>query len=104
MLQASSLVPSGFAVETVVVDGDNLMIAVRPVVLSVRCPACEAVCDRVHSQYRRTLADLPAAGPTDRLGITGSALLLSRSDLPSTDFRRTFRRRDPTEGAAYGPS
>lgn len=62
MLQASSLVPSGFAVETVVVDGDNLMIAVRPVVLTVRCPACGAVCDRVHSQYRRTLADLPAAG------------------------------------------
>ena len=62
MLQASSLVPSGFAVETVVVDGDNLMIAVRPIALTVRCPACEAVCDRVHSQYRRTLADLPAAG------------------------------------------
>ena len=38
------------------------MIAVRPVVLTVRCPACGAVCDRVHSQYRRTLADLPAAG------------------------------------------
>ena len=62
MLHTSRLVPSGFAVENAVVDGDRLMIAVRSILLTARCPSCDAICDRVHSRYRRTLADLPAAG------------------------------------------
>ena len=38
------------------------MIAIRGAATVCRCPMCGKVCSRVHSQYRRRLADLPAAG------------------------------------------
>src|SRR6185437_6410724 len=43
-------------------DDDGFVIAIRGAASVCRCPACGGVCDRVHSQYRRRLADLPAGG------------------------------------------
>ncbi len=42
-------------------DGD-FVIATRGAATVCRCPMCGGVCSRVHSHYRRRLADLPAAG------------------------------------------
>jgi transposase len=61
-LHASKLVPFGLAVETATFDDDKVLIAVRSDGKSGRCPVCARGSDRVHSRYRRTLADLPAAG------------------------------------------
>jgi transposase len=58
----SELVPRGFVVESGVKDDDGFVIAIRGAASVCRCPACGGVCDRVHSQYRRRLADLPAGG------------------------------------------
>lgn len=41
-----------------------LVQAVQP---QARCPACDRVSRRVHSRYRRTVADLPCAGSRVRL-------------------------------------
>jgi transposase len=58
----SELVPRGFVVESATKDDDGFVIAIRGAVSVCRCPACGGLCGRVHSQYRRRLADLPAAG------------------------------------------
>ena len=58
----SELVPRGFVVESATRDGDGFVIAIRGSASVCRCPMCGCVCGRVHSQYRRRLADLPATG------------------------------------------
>jgi transposase len=63
----SELVPRGFVVECATRDGDGFVIAVRGAATVCRCPMCGGVCSRVHSQYRRRLRDLPAAGARIRL-------------------------------------
>ena len=60
--EVSELVPRGFVVESAMKDDDGLVIAIRGAATVCRCPMCGGVCSRVHSQYRRRLGDLPAAG------------------------------------------
>ena len=58
----SELVPRGFVVESATRDGEGFVIAIRGSASVCRWPICGCVCGRVHSQYRRRLADLPATG------------------------------------------
>lgn len=58
----SELVPRGFVVESATKDDSGFVVVIRGIAVDCRCPACGNACRRVHSQYRRRLADLPAAG------------------------------------------
>jgi transposase len=60
--EVSELVPRGFVVERAMKDDDGFVIAIRSAATFCRCSMCGGVCSRVHSQYRRRLGDLPAAG------------------------------------------
>jgi transposase len=60
--EVSELIPRGFVVESAMKDDDGFVIAIRGAATVCRCPTCGGVCSRVHSQYRRRLGDLPAAG------------------------------------------
>src|SRR5277367_1332214 len=66
-LRPSPLVPRGFAVDGAASDGAGLVIAVRSVSRANTCPNCGTTSRRVHSRYRRCLADLPMAGRPVRL-------------------------------------
>jgi zinc-finger of transposase IS204/IS1001/IS1096/IS1165 len=61
-LSRSSLVPSGFVVESAYHDGDRAIITVRPSRGFGQCPSCGTVSRRVHSHYRRRVTDLPLSG------------------------------------------
>jgi transposase len=61
-LQRSSLVPSGFVVESAYFEGDKAVIAVRASGSVGLCPSCGTVSRRVHSRYRRRVTDLPLSG------------------------------------------
>jgi hypothetical protein len=61
-LQRSSLVPSGFVVESAYYEGDKAVIAVRASGSVGLCPSCGTVSRRVHSRYRRRVTDLPLSG------------------------------------------
>lgn len=52
----------GLVVSAVTVTADLTAVAVAPTASSARCPTCGHLSDRIHSRYRRTLADL-AVGP-----------------------------------------
>src|SRR5258707_8603805 len=66
-LKPSTLVPRGFVVDGTSSDGPGLVIAVRPVSRTSKCPGCKTNSERVHSGYHRRLADLPLAGRPVRL-------------------------------------
>ena len=64
---SSDLVPRGFAVDDVVMDGTAALITVRALTAACACPGCGTRSERIHSRYRRRLADLPIAGRPVRL-------------------------------------
>ena len=66
-LRRSSLVPSGFVVESAFYEADRILITVRAVRSFSLCPACGTVSRRVHGHYRRRVADLPLAGRSAQL-------------------------------------
>ncbi len=66
-LRSSTLVPRGLAVESAALEDGEAVIVVRAVSRASVCPGCGASSDRVHSRYRRRLADLPIAGHPVRL-------------------------------------
>src|SRR5271166_3887180 len=63
----STLVPRGFAVDGVVSDESGVAITVHSTSSGNACPECGSVSERVHSRYRRCLADLPMAGRPVRI-------------------------------------
>lgn len=65
--RASRLVPQGFVVADAASDGGGTSITVRPLAKASTCPGCGTPSERVHSRYRRRLADLPIAGRPVRL-------------------------------------
>jgi transposase len=58
----STLVPRGLVVEEAMLDGSGARITVRAMTKASVCPGCGNRSERVHSRYRRRLADLPIAG------------------------------------------
>ena len=66
-LRPATLVPRGFVVDEVTSDGAGALITVRGVGNASSCPGCGRASERVHSRYRRHLADLPMAGKPVRL-------------------------------------
>ena len=61
-LQRSSLVPSGFVVESACFEGDKIIIAVRSSGSVGRCPCCGTISRLVRSRYKRHVIDLPLSG------------------------------------------
>jgi transposase len=60
--QVSTLVPRGFVVDDATSDEAGALIMVRSVAVVSACPGCGTQSGRIHSRYRRHLADLPIAG------------------------------------------
>lgn len=67
VLRPSSLVPPGFAVVSAFTEKGATTIVMRSTSMTSRCPGCGAASCRVHSRYRRQIADLPLAGRAVRL-------------------------------------
>jgi transposase len=61
-LDPSALIPAGFVVDEVVIEADRWVVRAHGAAHSSNCPACGQPSTRVHSRYRRHLADLPSAG------------------------------------------
>jgi transposase len=58
---ASFLIPPSLHVQALLLGDDGVTIRAAAEATDVRCPVCGEAADRVHSRYRRTLADLPWA-------------------------------------------
>src|ERR1035437_3752558 len=65
-----SLAPCGLVVERVETEAEGLLILARPASTTAVCPTCGSASARIHSTYRRMLADLPAQGRAVRISVS----------------------------------
>src|ERR1700675_842711 len=61
-LRVSSLIPAGLVVETVIEDGDMIVVTARAAAWTAMCPLCGSPSRLVHSRYVRRVSDLPCSG------------------------------------------
>jgi transposase len=71
------------------VEADSLTILLETAASTAACPICGVESNRVHSRYRRALADLPCFGKAVRLVITVRRFFCTDSQCP----RRIFAER-----------
>ena len=72
-LRRSSLVPTGFVVESGFCEADRTIITVRSSRGFGLCPSCGAASRRVHSHYQRRVTDLPLLGRIVQLMVIAAA-------------------------------
>lgn len=66
-IRGASLVPAGFSVDRVTRTKNGIEIAVHGSRRAGTCPSCGTISRRVHSRYRRQVADLPVSGQCVRV-------------------------------------
>ena len=66
---ATSLIPTnhGFRLEDVTIGPDHIVAILKATVPRATCPSCGTRSEAVHSQYQRTIIDLPWGSQTVRL-------------------------------------
>lgn len=64
------LLPAGFLLDRLALDGDTITAHLTAVSPTAECPACGLPASRVHSRYLRQIADLPSQGRQVRLRLT----------------------------------
>ncbi len=79
----------GLKLQDVAIDAKTVSLSVASTSSSVACPVCGRESARIHSHYRRTLADLPWGGRSVRLSLRVRRLRCSESGCP----RRIFAER-----------
>lgn len=106
----------GFSIEQITLADRVITILVQSQTMSASCPACARVSSRVHSRYRRRLADLPWSGRTVQLVIQVRRFFCKQPGCPCKTFaealptlaeryaRRTIRLKEVLEhlGLALG--
>jgi len=65
---------------------NQVRLAMHSVAASASCPVCGQSSERVHSRYRRTLADLPWQGIPVRVGLTARRFFCDHPDCPQRIF------------------
>lgn len=88
---------SGFSIEQITLADGVLTILAQSQTTSASCPACAWVSSRVHSRYRRRLADLPWSGRTVQLVVQVRRFFCKRPGCP----RKTFAEAIPTLAERY---
>ena len=94
---AARLLPSPLQVETLTLEDHGLTLDVKVPTPTAPCPTCAQSATRVHSDDRRTLADLPWATLPVSLSLQMRRFFC---DTPSCG-RRTFTERVPTVARPY---
>ncbi|PWB82743.1 MAG: transposase [Methylocystaceae bacterium] len=69
-LRPSAIVPRGLRAQRVSFDGETTTIEATAIAAFGQCPDCGSLSARVHSHYRRRLADLPLSGRVVRISLT----------------------------------
>jgi len=84
------IVPPGFRVDRVSIDGVTTFIEARGVSATGQCPSCGSISTRVHSRYQRQLADLPFAGRVVRMSLTARRFRCTTASCRRSIFTERF--------------
>jgi transposase len=78
--------PSCLKLEYSAADQQLITLVVKTTPARAHCPTCQSPSERVHSRYRRTLADLPWQGIRVRLLLHSRKFFCSAPDCPRAVF------------------
>lgn len=87
----------GLRLEDTFIDADTVSLTLASTSLPVACPVCRHATARLHSHYRRTVADLPWSGCRVRLLLSVRKFRCPRIGCP----RRIFTERLPSLAEPY---
>jgi transposase len=82
--------PDGLVVDQIRVLYDCVTVCVRSVTPSAVCPLCSQPATRIHSHYRRTLADVPSGGRQLVLSLFVRKFFCQTSQCPRRIFAERF--------------
>jgi len=88
---------AGLVVDDVLVAADRIDLTLRSTLTHATCPCCGSLSGRIHSRYRRSLADLPWAARRVRCAVQARRF---RCPVPTCP-RRIFTERLPALAAPY---
>jgi transposase len=80
------LLPKGLLVESISRGAGSIIVAARSAASEGICPSCGRRSRRVHSRYRRTLADLPCSGRALRIGLVVRRFRCTMAACPARIF------------------
>lgn len=89
--------PNCLTLDALSIRNDTIVFAVRTTRSSGNCPICQCASDRVHSQYRRKLLDLPWQGNAARVELTARKFFCDNRECE----RRIFTEPLPTVVTRY---
>ena len=89
-LRVSSLIPTGLVVESVREGAAGIVVVARSRAVERPCPVCGRASRRVHSQYVRTIADLPCGGRRVGLRLRARRFVCSTPFCPREIFAERF--------------
>jgi len=81
-----SLTPEGLSVERIEIGPEKIVAVTRSPCRTSCCPSCGHASSRIHSRYRRLLADLPAHGRPVEIMVMVRRFRCSRPSCPRTIF------------------
>lgn len=98
-MRTTTLLPdtASLHLEELTADGDGIIVAVTTVAPAASCPDCGHPSTRIHSRYRRRVADLPWQGLAVRLQLHTRRFFCTAPDCA----RRVFTERLPGVVAPY---
>jgi transposase len=82
--------PPGLSIDHVEIGGTEIVAVARSRAVAVSCPDCGRVSTRIHSRYRRCLADLPAHGRRVRILLVARRFRCGRLRCPRKIFGERF--------------
>jgi transposase len=85
-----SLMPSGLSIDHVEFGGTEIVAVARSRAIAVSCPDCGRASTRIHSRYRRCVADLPAHGRRVRILLTARRFRCGSLRCPRKIFGERF--------------
>jgi transposase len=91
------LLPDTIAVEALYPSKTHLTVQVACMLKNAACPLCERPSERIHSKYRRTVADVPCGGRRVTLALTVRKFVCDTPACP----RKIFTERLPALVQSY---
>jgi len=96
-IQLLFALPARLQVDDVLIESEILTLVLASSQEYASCPGCASISSRVHSHYRRTLADLPCQGRAVQLWLTVRRFFC----VNPTCSRKTFAEQMPDVAPAY---
>jgi transposase len=97
LLSSLLLLPDNMVIEAVYPSTTHLTVQVACTLKSASCPLCQRSSERIHGNYRRTVADVPCGGRRVTLALTVRKFVCRTPDCP----RKIFTERLPALVQSY---